>query len=210
VARISIPERHQPVFRQLLAMTDKDIAAIRGQIDVSDGRYQSVREVLAKHVAQAAEVVDALMSLSLAAKRLDLSESDVRAALETLSDDGQPSADLYPLVTARAIQILGKAFELRNGYERILLTSRIFSDIRPIFSDDEVGSIVESAMVNHTLQLTYQAGDRHFEELYLALDKEDLKKLKVQVDRALNKESAARAMIEKSGTTVLEPLEGQE
>lgn len=204
--RVSIPDRHKPALRELQALSADEIASIRSEIDLSNARYQVMQNVFARHVKLAAEALEATITLALVSKRMELSDSDIRDSLNHIAENSDSAADLMPVVSAPAIKASGKALELRNGYERILLESRIFSDIRPIFDDEDVGSIVRSAMVNHTLQIGYQsANDAH--EIHIALDKSDLLKLKAQIERALTKDSAAQAMIEKSGATVMEPLE---
>ncbi|MEZ0363084.1 hypothetical protein ACAG26_05195 [Mycobacterium sp. pUA109] len=170
-------------------------------------------KVLGAYVRGPDGVLQALSSLSLAARQLKLTSQDIEESLRSVATEQQPVVEVAGLVGSPTIRTFAKALELRNAYEKILINSRIISDIRPVFADDEddVGGIVESAMVNHTLQLTYQPGDSRWPaELHLALDTADLKKLKRQIDRALEKGGAARALIEKGGAAVLEPQEQSE
>ena len=144
---------------------------------------------------------------------------DVTVALRASADNDDLSAeavevddlsDFSELVELPAILQFVKAVELRNAYENILTDSRIVTDIRPVFPDGKVDR-VEAAMINHTILLTYQNGEEsEAQRLYVAVDLDDLEKLKAQIDRALDKEHATRALIEAAAVTRLEPTEGPE
>ena len=91
-----------------------------------------------------------------------------------------------------------KSMELSYDYANLIRDIRIVTDLRPLF--DEQGGNVEAGVVSHTLRVNYSSEDgRH--ELSLALDLQDIEKLKKQCDRAILKaitvRDAFRSAIEK-------------
>ena len=76
--------------------------------------------------------------------------------------------------------------------DNLLQSTRILTDVRPLFSDD--AQSIDGAVVAHTLRLRYDsAGIDH--ELSLALDSSDLHKLIEDCERALQKEKTAQERI---------------
>jgi hypothetical protein len=160
--------------------------------------------VLEENVGNGPEVFRALITFAVIPRRFGTTSQELDTGVKDsfgMSDSAFPLGDL---LTSAPMQRAAKALDLRNAYERILLTSRVVSDIRPIF-DDETADSFEAAVVNHTLQLKYSDGARDH-ELHIAVDVDDLKRLREQIDRALKKEIAAREFLEKGGAIVLDPL----
>ena len=83
-----------------------------------------------------------------------------------------------------------KSTFLSREREKILRESNVYTDIRPIFNDD--GTKIFSSMILHNLKIAYLDNNGHFEEIYLALDDEDLAKLKANIIRAEEKEKSIR------------------
>lgn len=210
--QVAVPDRHRRAFSGLLALSPEQIGELSAAVKSSDQRYGTITELIQKTgIEHPVGALQALASLQLAVRQFGLSEEDVRDSLASLTEDSEP-ASLWPLLQTEAVRRFAKAIDLRNAYEKILTESRVVSDIRPVFPDtDEVPAAVDAAMVNHTLKLNYYAGDRGLPgEIYIAVDATDLKNLRDQIDRALEKERAARALIEEGGAVVLEPLVGSE
>lgn len=208
MAKVAVPDRHRQAFSDLLELSDEQIGKVSADIKSSDQKYGTITELFRETgIRHPVDALEALASLQLAVRQFGLSEEDVRASLVSVTEDPEP-ASLWPLLQTPAVRRFAKAIDLRNTYEKILTESRVVSDIRPVFPDtDEVPAAVDAAMVNHTLKLNFYAGDRGLPgEIYIAVDTTDLKNLRDQIDRALEKERAARALIEEGGAVVLEPL----
>jgi hypothetical protein len=207
VPKVAIPDRHRPAFTGLLELSSEQLTKLCSELDSFDGKYQTLVALIGQYVDQPAEVLQALTSFRLAITEFKLSEHDVSDALATVTEE-QDVTRILPLLNSPAIGQFAKAVDLRNAYERILTGTRVLSDIRPVFpDDDEVPTIVEAAMVNHTLKISFYPGDRGLPgEIHIALDATDLRRLRDQINRALDKERAARALIEQGGAVVLEPL----
>ena len=86
-----------------------------------------------------------------------------------------------------------KALNLQSEHERVFKELRIVTDIRFVFKDD----ILEKdrrALIIHQLRINYQKNDNS-EDFFVNLDINDLKKIKSQVDRAIEKEKLLRSDI---------------
>jgi len=194
----------------LLQLTPADATKLLADFEASNGKYELLTAALDKHVDSGRTALRALISLRLVLRDYKVPPTElVDAVKESFNIDGDGSI-LVNLVESPALQKSTKAIELRTSHERILTDSRIVSDIRPVFPDGEVGERIEAAMVNHTLRLSYRATEGDPQDLYIALDTDDLKRLHKQIERALVKESAAREFIESADAIVLEPLEAEE
>lgn len=79
-----------------------------------------------------------------------------------------------------------KALKLLSEYDKIFVDSKIVTDIRPAFNESDNLS-TNTALIVHNLKVEYHKADRH-EEVYFALDSNDLDKLKKQIERAKKKE----------------------
>jgi hypothetical protein len=94
-----------------------------------------------------------------------------------------------------------KAAELQFEHERVFDRARILSDIRTVFGES-VGD-VKGAVITHELKISYVHGSE-VEELYLALDEQDLSELKQTIDRALGKTRTLEKILDKAGVNNLD------
>jgi hypothetical protein len=102
-----------------------------------------------------------------------------------------------------SISISSKAITLLQEYEHILSSSRIVTDVRPIFKP-ETKKEIAGALIVHTLKIAYQdAGD--LREFYVALDSADVKKLQEQLAQSLIEGDAIQSMLKKADVLYLDP-----
>ncbi len=122
---------------------------------------------------------------------------------EALRPTGRLREHLLQLLNLdRSVNLTMKAATLLQSRDRILVDSRIITDIRPIFNDEE-NMDIKGALVTHTLKIEYQeGGDR--KDIYLALDGEDLKKLSEYIQRAEKKEKAIRGKLQLSEINIVD------
>lgn len=212
MAELTLPDSHRDAIVSLLKLSEDEGRQLIKQLDDCDSNNTAMRAVLDEAVGNGKQVLRALVMFAVIPRRFGISFQELDRGAKESFGVNESQFPLGDLLATKSLRQFAKAVDLRNGYERILLNSRIYSDIRPVFEDDDIGDNerVEAAMVNHTLQLTYRVGERESEDLHLALDLDDLNKLRKQIDRALHKQIAAHNFIEKSGATMLEPLEPSE
>lgn len=162
-------------------------------------------KIIDEVVGNGREVLRAIVTFAVIPRRFGLKPDEVEAAAKASFDQPDSTFPLADLIGSREIQKFAKALDLRNAYERIFLASRIVTDIRPVFDDDEVGAF-DAAMINHTLQLRLRADDAE-SDIHIAVDLDDLETLKSQIERAIKKEESSRKFVAKGEATLLEALE---
>ena len=93
-------------------------------------------------------------------------------ALESLNDD-------HPLFVS------SKATSLANTHQNLLLSSRLLTDVRPVF--DDAGTKILEMVISHTLALNIHDGRSERQLITITLDMEDILSLKEQCERAERK-----------------------
>lgn len=93
------------------------------------------------------------------------------------------------------IGITAKATDVLTEHQRTFCHARILSDIRPIFAPDFKAP--EGAVIVHMLQIGFRENKEH-KEFYLALDTEDIVRLKKILERAEAKTAMLECFIQKS------------
>jgi hypothetical protein len=114
----------------------------------------------------------------------------LRERLERLLAPGNPLA------------LSAKAAGLFTEQERLFCDARILTDIRPVF---ERQATVRPAglSVIHTLKLLFHKTSQNPEELYIALDVDDLRTLKQVIQRAEEKQQSLEAVVRSTGIPLL-------
>jgi len=160
-------------------------------------------------------VVEAIISLELGATELverSPREAGELVASQVTDADGQALADAEaPLLSQRVAEILEitalrisvRALGLAVSNERNLLSSRVVTDIRPVF-DDSKSTLASRILFLHRLHLHCTHGELH-EELSITIDRTDLQSLIDQLTRAKDKEAAMREALKPAGFSVLDP-----
>lgn len=131
---------------------------------------------------------------------------------DTLLDDMKPGFDSEKIALIerrmrallsidKAIAVTAKALDVVTEHNNVFCGSKIYSDIRPIFSAD-ADSIVGGVIV-HNLNVSYHQGSDH-KEFFAALEDDDLVELKEAIDRAEKKSKQLKATLQKSGVHCLD------
>lgn len=97
-----------------------------------------------------------------------------------------------------SIGVRAKASRIRMEHERILVSPEIFSDMRSIFAKEDAEERPQSFVVTHSLKIASIRGDKR-EDLFFAMDYEDLKELKRVAERAIQKHETLASMLEGFG-----------
>ena len=101
------------------------------------------------------------------------------------------------ILSIEKLRILSKALRLKLDGERLYCTSKIISDIRPVFHDD-VAAKPSGAVVSHTLKLEYHEGGDH-KEFLVVLESADLEALKGVIERAQSKAKTLKSLLDEAG-----------
>lgn len=134
--------------------------------------------------------------LSMLVRVSESKSVDVMKALRDAVDSPDRQAEwdsiavsMQGLIDSTPIRLVTKAMELSYDYANLLRKARIITDLRPLFDDE--GEKVEGGVVTHTLRVAYLSDDGGH-EVSLALDLQDVKKLREQCDRAIIKANSIR------------------
>lgn len=159
-----------------------------------------------KDISQAAI---AIVSLSSARSYFNISVSDViKVATSTANlevEDAEREAlrnRLKRLLNIASVEVTAKAHDIQMSYERVFAKAQILTDIRPVFRQDDTEK-PGAAMIVNSLCIQYGRSEKR-KEFFVAMDYSDLKQLKKQVERAIEKSDGLRLMLEKLETVCLE------
>lgn len=207
---VRIPKAHKEPLRKLAGMDAparaRLIAAIQGARAVLDPEdfIAQVKEAGGVDPSSVGSIIWMLVSLYRAADGAphQFAGDAVDAAKAELQDlsmnDEEWTAlthDLETLLSCHgSLGVTAKVISVRREYGNVFCTARIMTDIRPVYGPDPSRAPLAAAIV-HMLRISHHAGDSH-EDFYVALDAEDLRKLRDQIDRAMKKEASLKAVIE--------------
>lgn len=103
-------------------------------------------------------------------------------------------AAIKRLLETRSIKLAAKALDISYDFERVFLTGRLLTSIRPVF-DDQREDIVGSTIVQ-TLRLEYVGSNGDQSTVSISMDIDDIGKLKEECERAILKANSAQKKIE--------------
>lgn len=132
----------------------------------------------------------------LTALPTDMWDDQDRAGWQNIQED-----IIRLLSSGSPISVSAKGAELLVDQALILCSTRIITDMRPIFNDsaDDVSGI----LTFHTLALRCHEGSSAHRNIYVALDDKDLANLREQIERAESKEKCLRQRLAGGGYTVV-------
>lgn len=146
----------------------------------------------------------------------ELSDNLVQAIL-TLDKDLAPQGSTWDefkdfitsvLDLEQSLGVTSKAIGIMTAHPKVFIQSKVLTDFRPVFERD-VEKGPAAAVIVHTIQITYAEDDQK-KYLYVAMDDDDLKSMRLTLTRALQKATALKAMAKRTGITCLEPEQAHE
>jgi len=162
------------------------------------------------------DLVGQLLSLYTILRRSGSSLEDIRFALRRSFQASLTKEQFekwhaledafFVLLGSKVVRLAAMSLELSYDYANLLRRTNIIADIRPLF--DEVAREIEAAVVSYTLRLEYSTASGG-QDVSIALDQEDLLKLRDQCDRALCKAATIEVKM-KSGLQAPTTIPGTE
>lgn len=155
----------------------------------------SAGEVLSKDLPQIAELTWRLYSVKegRGGSTADFIQ-DVSTAMER-GESTSPSLDkssisrlqarLARLLELDTVRVSARAADLRLETANIFEGARLLTDLRPVFGQQHDAPLL-GALIQNTLKITYWSEGKS-SDIFLSLDRNDLKTLKEIIDRAENK-----------------------
>jgi len=133
-----------------------------------------------EHETSAAEFTEAIFRWARACEKPELASPSDRARAVL--------ADILSL--DQSLGLIAKALSVMSEHERMFMSGRIVTDIRPIFRPD-LAEQPGAAIIVHELRVAFnEAGESR--EFFVAMDSKDVKALQAVLQRALQKEENLR------------------
>lgn len=169
------------------------------------------QKVLGKEYGPAVLAMTLSLSNSIQMRGLDVSRSlsEVGEVLaEPAEEDGsefdlkrwpQTADRLKKLLELKQVKTLAKAVDLLYDQPNVLQSTRILTDVRPVFTTTD--SSFESAVITQTLRIKYfESGE--IRSLNIAIDEADIRQLIAACERAMSKSEAIRRALVPTGLTI--------
>lgn len=208
-----VPEPHRVLLTELANLDDDAFEALRQALNESDKlRFMTQTEVVSRISSgypawgegEADTFATALIGMTSAATShgltmAEFAESVCRSSdLELASDRRLVLAQrLRDLLSVPDILITGKAIDLSNEYERLLHTFRVTTDVRPVWTEDPTQEPA-GGVITHQLRIDV-LGSVEPSTFFIALDIEDLRRLRAMVDRAIAKDESLHNWFDRMG-----------
>ncbi|MGH7900629.1 MAG: hypothetical protein ACRENZ_02720 [Thermodesulfobacteriota bacterium] len=214
-----IPEAYQKGFEFLIELNDEIrnrlIEEIKNAPDnlSLDDLADKLAETLSIEKNKINEIIQTILSLFNLKESSNLDTTtivtEIVEALQKTKDEAlKPPANFHKQLESllslveSPFYIKTKATRLATERDIILLNTRIITDVRPIFTED-ISCEIKANIILHNLKIGY-AESRQLKEIYFALDKDDLKKLKDNIERAEKKEKVLREELKKTNIITID------
>jgi hypothetical protein len=214
VGLLSVPKRFQRGLKELLKLTDEQKASLLTAVHTLEpvADRHALLQLLTASVSIDREALDEITSFLVSLAAFQRShQMPVEAIAADLSlwvksseefttveeDEKEGLKDLLTkLLCEKGVLVLAvKAREVIGDEAITYLSSRILSDIRPVFGD-EVGEQALGAGIVHRMKLVYWENFVQ-KEFFVSLSDEDLDELSDVIDRAREKAVVMRGMLTK-------------
>ncbi len=205
--RLVVPRQHYLGLEKLFNLSPEEAQALKEAAEHTPPTLwmeDYVAQVTTKvgHDIDIAVIFEVLSGLYRAAAELGRPMSDfvdevTRALADTKRDELQPKDGDWSDIKARLLQFLtldttlgvaSKVAHLRVQHENVFHGVQIFTDLRPVFEENAENTPVAGAIV-HQMKIVFHTGGET-QEVFIALDAHDLRKLRSVVRRAEQKEQS--------------------
>jgi hypothetical protein len=213
---VKIPDEDIPILKDLATMGDADFNSLLSALGNTGPSLtpSALVEELAKTTTIKPPQLFPLMRAVLGVFDLKGSVADAaKSVAESASAQKKqdfPESLIEPLSNRLqklltfddALGITSKALDVMREHQHTFCNARIMSDIRPVFTNST--KVAAAAVVIHNLQIGYhEPGTRAHKEFYVALDTDDIQKLKQVIARAEEKTGALEAIIKSANLRYL-------
>ncbi|TAK42003.1 MAG: hypothetical protein EPO28_07820 [Saprospiraceae bacterium] len=218
MVKISIPEDYRKGFADLINLGDdkrSNLFQVLSEIEVGLQPSEIAAELCQKlglDKETADGIIRTLFSLLTgkddAPIELEQFVKGVVAASRSLENIELKDSEIFEkqmhefLSKPSAFSLTNKAIDLITEREKIWLSSRVITDVRPIFGDgDELK--FEASLIIHNLKVQFKENKR-IKEFFFALDSEDLTNLKEQIIRAEEKENILKSILNEKAVKIVD------
>jgi len=220
--RITIPKSELAFFK---IFTQRDIDTLRTIVDSlhvapltldNEMAAQAISAETGIEISIIRPIVSLLMRLALIQRRLGVEAEDLLQSLDfsQIVDQWSETDELawmqrrdiiiHALSSDSSLALDAKAGELLLEQSNIFCSTRIITDIRPVFNDSATN--LQGFVTFHTLSIAFH-NEGTQREIRFALDSNDLCDLKNQIIRAETKEDSLNTALSESGFKVIRTRE---
>jgi predicted hydrocarbon binding protein len=222
MAKIKIPESEHEILKKISELQDGTLAqlidAIKGidasqiQLDLSEKIAMKVDSIKKSDLVSILRTIRGLYAFKA---RKKIAAKEVAEIIgETI---GEANSKMFPpenlprlkenlqklLSIGSVIEVTAKAMDVMTDQSNIFCGVKILSDIRPVFKDSAEGLGLDAAVVIHNLKLSYHNNGDH-KEFFVAMNADDVRKMKEVMERAEKKNEYLKAFIQKSQISYFE------
>jgi hypothetical protein len=172
------------------------------------GLIETFAEAITIDRDDAADVVSAVLELATFRAYRDVDAVEVatdvaRSKDLDLSPEGRATLGqrLQVLLEDRIIAITAKAVDVITEHAHVFHSARILTDIRPVFTK-QPSQPPDAAVLVQMLKIDYH--ENGIKSFYVALDSQDLRKLRDVIDRAVEKTDSLRGHLGGAALQVLD------
>jgi hypothetical protein len=208
--KLRVPPRDAPVLKRVAALTDEEAERFLASLaEDSASSAISLANRLDAAVPELAPIKgDTVLGVLFSLSSLhsthswdlkDIAESVSRSTELDLDDEAQGRLvkRLLSALALEPIAAFAKAVDVVADQNHILHTTRILTDVRPVFQDDPKAAPL-GAVVLHTVKLEYFSEGR-MRRLYVSASESDLRSLRDAIDRAIEKAENLRPLLDRVG-----------
>jgi hypothetical protein len=212
---VRVPSDHRPAFQALAHLDDPSFESLASALDSPRPTLSlsTLRDRIRSSVAAGSGqiepdlLMEALIGASsattwIAGDRAETAHAIVASLGEEPSSFAGLVERLARLLESASLGHLAKGLDVLTEHERIYLKSRMLTDIRPVYEEEETGRPAGFVLV-HTLRLDVRI-DGRARSVYVSMDESDLKQLSEVLNREVEKTDGIRVMIDGLGLELLD------
>lgn len=214
-----IPEKHRLAFLALLSYDADRLDALVATLEKASPTLflRSIAQQVADRASippdEALQILRALTGLFSFKEHFEIPETElpgeILAALEAdpQIDVPETKKDLLGgflakvLTLTHTLGVTAKALSVASDFEHTYCSSRILTDMRPVFVPDTEDPA--ALVVIHNLKIAYHEG-QDIREFFISLSEKELRELRNVVERAIRKESTLKSYARNTGLYLLE------
>ena len=212
----SVPERYVDGFISLFELSNEDFQKLNKSINkapICNGigplakSISKSSKIEQKKIEEILSSVNSLFFLKEQGEIKNVVESLADAILQSIEKKKTKSSidnfknRLIKLLDIEQLYFLSKTYELYSEHHNLFLSSKILTDIRPIFTDANLEP--KATLITNVLHIHYGQSDGKHEDIYIALDDKDIQNLKTMVERAEQKNKTLKRLIKEDGMKLI-------
>lgn len=213
MAKIKLDKDQEHGFELLLALSEESLILMIDSIEkVGEKTFPSnLPENLHQDMGISEEDLRKIISLIFSLHRSKQvsgysSEKIVDDLLEALTETNNEKLTsehckeyLLKVMSIDRVSSTVNALNAAYSREKILLGTEIITDVRPIFEHNEFTDL----LIIHNLKIEYGEPGKPRSAIYLALDRDDLSKLRDSIKNAESREEAIKSKLSSAGVTFI-------